>query len=200
MATDRTALRHPRARRDARVGGGAFAIGALLIAGEAAVHIQQYVTVVYNIRWVGPLFVAQAVACAAVVVALAFTRTRRLAALAGIVISAAALAALVVSYGRGLFGFYEAGFRGAIALAVVTELGAVLLLSVALALTTTLVPTRDMHAWVEPADQLRAPTDPDSKTAYSTTADATTADSTTGAAGGFGRNRRSQRERVGRGR
>jgi hypothetical protein len=116
-----------------RLADAAFAVGALLLGGEAAVHIQQYATVVYGVRWIGPLFLATAAACIAAVVGLASARTRQLAALAGIAISAGALAGLVVSYGRGLFGFYEAGFRAAIAVAVITELGAVITLSIALA-------------------------------------------------------------------
>ena len=35
-------------------------------------HVQQYVTVVHGIRWIGPLFIAQAVACAVVIVGLVF--------------------------------------------------------------------------------------------------------------------------------
>src|SRR5437899_404369 len=61
------------------------------------------------------------------------TRPRVPAALAGVAISAVAIASLVVSYGRGLLGWHEAGFRTPVAWAMVTELGAVILLSSALA-------------------------------------------------------------------
>jgi len=54
-------------------------------------------------------------------------------ALVGVVISVGALGGLVVSYGRGLFGWREAGFRTPIELAVITEVGAVICLSAALA-------------------------------------------------------------------
>ena len=57
-----------------------------------------------------------------------------LAALAGVVISAVALASLVVSYGTGLFGWQEAGFRTPVELAMITEVGAVILLATALTL------------------------------------------------------------------
>lgn len=40
-----------------------------------------------------------------------------------------------MSYGRGLFGYQEAGFRTPVELAVITEVGAVILLSAALAAT-----------------------------------------------------------------
>jgi hypothetical protein len=48
------------------------------------------------------------------------------------VVAAVALASLVVSYGQGLFGWQEGGFRTPVELAVVTELGAVVLLAAAL--------------------------------------------------------------------
>jgi hypothetical protein len=112
---------------------GACALGAVALAGEAAVHVQQYISVIHTVRWIGPLFLVNAAACAVVVLGLAVPRTRVLAALAGVVTSALALASLVVSYGRGLFGWYEAGFRTPLAWAVVTETGAVILLTSALA-------------------------------------------------------------------
>jgi hypothetical protein len=120
----------------------ALGLGALALAGEAAVHIQQYADVVHGERWVGPLFLANAVACVAAITGLAYRRTRQLAAFAGIVISVAALAALVVAYGRGLFGFFEGGFRAAIVFAVITEVGAVILLSATLAVTAELAQAR----------------------------------------------------------
>jgi hypothetical protein len=112
----------------------AYALGALMLAGEAAVHIQQFASSYYAIRWVGPLFIANAAACLVVVAGLAYHRTRAVAAVAGIAISVIALAGLVVSYGQGLFGWQEFGFRTAVAVAVIAEVGAVILLSVALAL------------------------------------------------------------------
>jgi hypothetical protein len=96
------------------------------------------------VRWIGPLFLADAAACVLAIAGLAFSRTRVLAALAGVVISAGALASLVVSYGRGLFGFFEVGFRTAIELAVIAEVSAVVLLSAALAASTALTHT-DEH-------------------------------------------------------
>jgi hypothetical protein len=110
-----------------------WAAGALALAGEAAVHIQQYLSLFHEVRWIGPLFLANAVACAAVIAGLANGRTRDLAALAGVAVSAVALASLIVSYGKGLFGWQEAGFRPIIELTVMFELAAVVLLSAALA-------------------------------------------------------------------
>jgi hypothetical protein len=112
----------------------ASALGALMLAGEAAVHIQQFASSYYAIRWIGPLFVANAAACLIVIAGLAYHRTRPLAALAGVAISVVALGSLVISYGQGLFGWQEFGFRTAVALAVITEAGAAILLPVALTL------------------------------------------------------------------
>jgi hypothetical protein len=114
----------------------AYALGALLLAGEAAVHVQQYIVEFHDVRWIGPLFLANAAAVLVTIAGLAQPRTRRLAALAGVVISAVALGSLVISYGNGLFGWQEAGFRTPVALAMITEAGAVILLATAL----TLVP------------------------------------------------------------
>ena len=96
-------------------------------------HLQQYVSSFHEVRWIGPLFLANAAASVAAIAGLAYPRTWQLAALAGIVISAVALGSLVVSYGQGLFGWQEFGFRTPIALAVMTEIGVVILLSSALA-------------------------------------------------------------------
>jgi hypothetical protein len=115
----------------------AYGLGALMLAGEAAVHIQQYVTIFHEVNWVGPLFLANGAACLVAVVGLLYRRTRRVAALAGVVISVVALGSLVVSYGQGLFGWHEGGFRTPIALVTIAEVAAVLLLSAALAASLT---------------------------------------------------------------
>jgi hypothetical protein len=110
-----------------------WAAGAFALAGESVVHVQQYFALFHEVRWIGPLFVANAVACAAVIAGLAYRRTRDLAALASVAISAVALASLIVSYGEGLFGWQEAGFRPIVEVTVIFELAAVVLLSAALA-------------------------------------------------------------------
>jgi hypothetical protein len=130
----------------------AYALAALMLAGEAAVHIDQFASSYYAVRWIGPLFVANAVACLVVIAGLAYPRTRPLAALAGVAVSALALGGLAVSYGQGLFGWQEFGFDTPIALAVITELGAVIAASTALALSATVRTThsgsrRPNHRW-----------------------------------------------------
>ena len=112
----------------------AYATGAAALAGVAAVHVQQYVTLVHAIQWIGPLFLANAVACAIIVVGLAFRPTRQLSALSGVAVSVLTLAGLVVSYGEGLFGWAESGFRTAIALDVVTTVVATIALTAGLAI------------------------------------------------------------------
>ena len=112
----------------------AYALGALLLAGEAAVHVQQFASEFHDVRWIGPLFLANAAAVVVTIAGLTLPRTRRLAALAGVVISAVALASLIVSYGHGLFGWREAGLRTPIVLAMITEAGAVIALAAALTL------------------------------------------------------------------
>src|SRR4051812_23416942 len=136
MSTRAPARPSRAAGRGDAIGITTCTLGGLLLAGEAAVHLQQYASLFHALPLIGPLFLANATACVAAIVGLAYPRTRALAALAGVVISAAALASLVVSYGRGLFGWQEAGFRTAVALAVITELGAVILLAAALATRT----------------------------------------------------------------
>jgi hypothetical protein len=112
----------------------AYALGALLLAGEGAVHAQQFFSVFHGVRWIGPLFLANAAAVLVTIAGLAQARTRPLAALAGVVISAVALGSLIVSYGHGLFGWQEGGFRTPVELAMITEAGAVIVLATALTL------------------------------------------------------------------
>jgi len=111
----------------------AYALGGVGLAGEAVVHVQQYFSLYHQVSWIGPLFLINAVACIVAIAGLSYAPTRGLAALAGIVISLVALVSLVVSYGNGLFGWQEAGWRPAITWIVVAEAGAVLFLAAALA-------------------------------------------------------------------
>lgn len=115
-------------------GPAAYALGALLLAGEGVVHVQQFVAEFHDVRWIGPLFLANAAAVLVTIAGLTQPRTRRFAALAGVAISAVALGSLVISYGTGLFGWQEAGFRTPVALTMITEAAAVILLATALTL------------------------------------------------------------------
>jgi hypothetical protein len=111
----------------------AYGLGAVALAAEAAVHVQQFASLFSGVRWIGPLFIANAVAIAIVLAGLAAARTRVVAALAGVGISAVALGSLVISYGVGLFGWQEAGWRTPTAIAMVAEVSAVILLAAGLA-------------------------------------------------------------------
>jgi hypothetical protein len=122
-----------------------YALGAVMLAAEAAVHVQQFLSLFHAVRWIGPLFLANAAASLLAAAGLAHERTRPVAALAGIAVSACALGSLVLSYGTGLFGWMEGGWRAAIAVAVVAELGAVLTLAAALAGAALRVEGLDPH-------------------------------------------------------
>jgi hypothetical protein len=113
----------------------AYVFGAVALAGEAAVHIQQYVSLLHGVRGIGPLFLLNAAVSIAAIGGLVFSPTRSLAALTGVATSVVALAALIVSYGRGVFGWFETGFRAPVEVAVITEVTAAIFLSVALAAT-----------------------------------------------------------------
>ena len=56
-------------------------------------HVQQYFSLHHGMRWIGPLFLLDALGCVAVTAALAFARTRDLGARVGALVSARALGA-----------------------------------------------------------------------------------------------------------
>jgi hypothetical protein len=141
MAT-RVWLRSPwAADRGEALVQATYALGAVALAGEAVVHVQQFFSLYHGVRWIGPLFLANAAACIVVIAGLAYARTRELAAVAGVATSALALGGLIVSYGNGLFGWQEVGFATPVELVLIFELAAVILLSAALA-TPALVRAR----------------------------------------------------------
>jgi hypothetical protein len=111
----------------------AYGLGGIGLAAEAVVHVQQFISDFSGVRWIGPLFLVNAAAIVVVLAGLAYARTRIPAAVAGVAISALALGALVISFGTGLFGFQEAGFRTATAIAMIAEVVAVIALSLGLA-------------------------------------------------------------------
>jgi hypothetical protein len=132
MASRQTVAELPRrAHSPAAAINGLYALGALLLAGEAAVHVQQFVLIFHAVHWVGPLFIANTVACAAAIAGLAYKPARTLAGLAGVLISAAALGGLALSYTVGLFGWIETGLRTPVAIAIASEVGAVIVLAAA---------------------------------------------------------------------
>jgi hypothetical protein len=131
--TANTTTTAPNVTASGTVITAAYVLGAVALAGEAAVHLQQYASLLHHVRWLGPLFLLNAAIATAAAGGLVLSPTRTLAALTGVATSAVALAALIVSYGRGLFGWTETGFRTPVEFAVITETAAVILLSLALA-------------------------------------------------------------------
>jgi hypothetical protein len=108
---------------------GAYVLGAVMLVAEGAVHLQQYISLFHGVSWIGPLFLANAAASVVVAMSLALGPRRQIAALAGAVISVLALGSLVISYGMGLFGWHEVGFRTPVAVALIAEVGAVISLA-----------------------------------------------------------------------
>jgi hypothetical protein len=119
-----------------RISGAA----ALLVA--ATVHVAQLVSIFHAVAWVGPLFAADALASAAIAVALLTTRGR-LAPAAGALVSAGALGGLVLSSTVGFLGWQEAALRPAVVIAIASELAAV----AALAPLALPAPPRLAPAW-----------------------------------------------------
>ena len=118
-------------------------IGAVALLTGAAVHLAQLVSIFHAVPWVGPLFAADAVVSTAIAVALLATR-RRLAAAAGALASAGALAGLALSSTVGLFGWHEATLRPAVVIAIAAELVAVAALA---PLSLPAPPLRTARAW-----------------------------------------------------
>jgi hypothetical protein len=128
-----TGLARARWLRPPRLSGALYGVGALALAGEAAIHVERFITLFYGVQWIGPLFLANGAACLVAIAGLAREPTRRLAALLGTTVSTLALGALALSYGGGLFGWMESGLSTPIAFALTCEAGAVLALTSALA-------------------------------------------------------------------
>jgi hypothetical protein len=133
VATNRARLVPAGGIRSGTLLQGLYALGAVSLAGEAVVHVQQYFSLYHEVSWIGPLFLLDAVASVVVIAGLGSARTRELAALAGVLIAVLSLGGLIVSYGTGLFGWQEAGFSTAIELVLIFEVLTVVLLSAALA-------------------------------------------------------------------
>src|SRR5215208_7903889 len=98
-----------------------YALGAAAVAGEAVVHVQQYVSLFHEVRWIGPLFLANAIACVAVIAGLAHARTRARASSRRLPVWRSPPSGR--KPGRelrpGLFGWQEAGFRPVIELTLI---------------------------------------------------------------------------------
>lgn len=107
--------------------------GAALLLVEGGVHLQQLLAFFFAVPWIGPMFAANAVACAALAGALLAWRSP-LVPLAGLLVSAGAIGALALSFTVGLLGWQEPGWRAPVVVALAAEVGAVLVLGALLAL------------------------------------------------------------------
>ena len=95
------------------------------------------------IEYIGPLFVANVVVSALLVVALLLRADRRVA-LAGVAFSVGSLVSLVLSRTTGLLGFTERGWSDMAMQATTAELGAIV--AIALVMVSSGRPTRAL-AW-----------------------------------------------------
>ena len=109
-------------------------LGAVALLAVGGVHFQQYEYDYFSvIPTIGPLFLVNFIAATAlglvllapVVVRCMPPTVQRLAALAGIGVSAGAFVAVLISEYAPLFGFMESGYRAAVVLALGFEAAAV---------------------------------------------------------------------------
>lgn len=103
-------------------------LGALATLVVGAVHIQQYADFIADVPTIGTLFALNGLGAGVIAIMLA-TRHAPLGALAGIALSAGALASVFISMtDKGLFDYTEPTFRAAVVIAIVAEIAAIVLL------------------------------------------------------------------------
>jgi hypothetical protein len=108
--------------------------GALAVLAVGAVHLDQYVSVHFDVvPIIGPLFALNFAAATLIGIGLLLPLTRvplvhALLALAGIGLAATSFVFLFVSEHRPLFGFQDYGYRPAILVALAAEAAAALFL------------------------------------------------------------------------
>jgi hypothetical protein len=139
MARDRTAAGVPAQL--------ARYLGALLLLGTGAIHLQQYFAVYYDvIPLIGPLFTANFALATVLGLSLLAPAERlfpvgrelhALAALGGIGFSIGTIVGLAISESGALFGFHEHGYRLAIVLSLAFEVAAIIVLASYLALVAS---------------------------------------------------------------
>lgn len=105
-------------------------LGGALVLVVGAVHVQQYASFIKDVPTVGVLFMLNGLGAGVICVILS-TRLRLIGALAGIGLCAGALISIAVARyaSTGLFNYREPTIRGPVAIAVVAEIAAVLVLA-----------------------------------------------------------------------
>jgi hypothetical protein len=105
-------------------------LGALLIAGVGAVHLQQYVSFIDRVPTIGVLFLLNAFAAGAICLMLASPFTL-VPAISGVAVSVGSLISIAIARyaASGLFDYREATWRTPIVIAVALEIAAVVVLA-----------------------------------------------------------------------
>ncbi len=110
-----------------------IALAVLVLIG-GAIHLQQFLNGFSSIPVIGPMFLANALASVAVAILLVWS-DHVLWVIAGAAIAAGSLGALLISRGPGLFGYVSTTFGVAEAIAVISEV-------IALIVAAALLPNR----------------------------------------------------------
>jgi hypothetical protein len=110
---------------------------AVLVLVVGAVHFEQYVDFLSEVKTVGVLFLLNAAGGAALTVGLLWgdTTLNRLSALGSIPLCLGSLVSIVLAMGGGIFGYQEPDWRAPIVIAVVAEALGVVVLAAYLART-----------------------------------------------------------------
>ncbi len=108
-----------------------IALAALILIG-GLIHLQQFFGGFSAIPIIGPMFLANAIA-SAVVAALLVWRTEAIWVIAAAAIAGGSLGAFFISRGPGLFGYVSTTFELAEAVAVISEVAALLVAGAILA-------------------------------------------------------------------
>jgi hypothetical protein len=115
-----------------------LAASTFLLIG-AAIHLDLWRRGYRDIPSIGPLFLANVAASAAVVVGLA-VRAGPWVVLGGVVVSVGSLAGLVLSRTAGLLGFVERGWSDLAVQATTAEIGAIVALALVVVVRSGRVP------------------------------------------------------------
>ena len=103
-------------------------LGALATIVAGGVHLQQYADFIHDVPTIGVLFLLNGAGAGAVAILLA-TRHAALGAAGGIALSVGAIISIVISMtAEGLFGYTEPTFRTPVAISVIAEAAAIVLL------------------------------------------------------------------------